>query len=129
MALAVFLTTLPAYGQIQNVAQASPGGTVKKPSGAANTPPVAVTDYVDLSNASKAFNVLGNDHDTDNDALTVTEASARYGAVAFTADGMIAYAANPSEPRSDEISYVLADNRGGVAKGKVIVDAKQYLAK
>lgn len=124
MALATFVISFPAFGQVPNVVQTSPGGSAKDSSGTVNTPPVAGVDYVDLSSASKAFNVLANDHDADNDALTVIEASARYGAVAFTADGLVAYAANPTEPRPDEINYVLADNRGGVAKGKVIVVAK-----
>ena len=89
-----------------------------------NTPPVARVEYVDISSASKAFNVLANDHDADNDALTVIEASAKHGAVAFTEDGLVAYAANPTERLSDEIIYVVADNKGGMAKGKVIVAAK-----
>ena len=125
MALATFVTSLPAYGQVPNVAQTSPSGSAMDSSGTVNTPPVAGVDYVDLSTAAKAFNVLANDHDADNDALTVIEASAKHGAVAFTADGLVAYAANPAEHRSDEIIYVLADNKGGMAKGKVIVVAKK----
>jgi hypothetical protein len=85
--------------------------------------PVAVTDYVDLKSAALAFNVLANDTDADEDSLTVIGASAQYGAVAFTPDGLVAYAANPSQPRADEIIYVLSDGRGGRAQGKVIVTA------
>ena len=124
MALATFATSLPASGQVPNVAQTSPSGSAKNSTGSTNTPPVAKVDYVYLSSASKAFNVLANDHDADNDALTVIEASAKHGAVAFTADGLVAYAANPAERGSDEIIYVVADNKGGMAKGKVIVAAK-----
>jgi hypothetical protein len=102
----------------------SPSNLVIKPSCTVNAPPVAVTDYVDLTDASTAFNVLANDQDANNDTLTVTEAYAQHGAVAFTADGLVAYVANHKNPRSDEIIYVLADSRGGVAKGKVIVVAK-----
>ena len=124
MALATFATSLPAYGQVPHVAQTSPSGSAKDLSVTLNTPPVARVDYVDLSSASKAFNVLANDHDADNDALMVIGASAKHGAVAFTADGLVAYAASPTERRSDEIIYVLADNKGGKAQGKVIVAAR-----
>ena len=124
IALATFVISFPAASQVPGVVQTAPSSPAKDSSGTVNTPPVAGVDYVDLSNASKAFNVLANDHDADNDALTVIQASAKHGAVAFTADGLVAYAANPTERRSDEIIYVLVDSRGGIGKGQVIVNAK-----
>lgn len=119
IALAALAVHLPAQGHCSDVVEPSQlGGATSK-----NTMPVAVTDYVDLKSAALAFNVLTNDTDADQDALTVIAASAQYGAVAFTPDGLVAYAANPSQPRADEIIYVLSDGRGGRAQGKVIVTA------
>lgn len=119
VALAVVAVPLPAHGHGANIPSVAKATTARL----ANVPPVAVTDYVDLKSAAQAFNVLTNDTDANNDTLNIVEASAQFGAVAFTADGLIAYAANPVAPRHDEIIYVVSDGRGGLAKGKVIVSA------
>lgn len=115
LALATFLLAIPAQGQNAIAVEAIQAAAVT------NTEPVAITDYVDLKNAAQAINVLANDTDADNDTLTVVEATARYGAVAFTADGLVAYAVDPAQPRADETTYILTHGRGGRASGKVIV--------
>ena len=119
MALAALAVHFPAQGHWSDVVETSQLGSATTK----NSMPVAVTDYVDLKSAALAFNVLLNDTDADQDALSVISASAQHGAVAFTPDGLVAYAANPSQPRADEIIYVLSDGRGGHATGKVIVTA------
>ncbi len=118
-ALAVVAVPLPAHGHDADIPSVAKATTTR----IANASPVAVTDYVDLKNAAQAFNVLRNDTDANNDTLNIIEASAQFGAVAFTADGLIAYAANPVAPLHDEIIYVVSDGHGGLAKGKVIVSA------
>jgi Bacterial Ig domain len=123
MALAALAVHLPAKGHCSDVVETSQLGSADRSATSKNSMPVAVTDYIDLKSAALAFNVLANDTDADEDALTVIAASAQYGAVAFTPDGLVAYAANPSQQRADEIIYVLSDGRGGRAQGKVIVTA------
>lgn len=119
MSLAALVVTLPTPGQCSDHAQSPPNGSAI----VQNAQPIAVTDYVPLKNAAMAFNVLSNDTDADHDTLIVVEATARHGAVAFTADGLVAYAADPAQLRADEINYVLSDGRGGRTMGKVIVTA------
>ena len=119
VALALLSMPLPALGHSPEVAPAS--APLSATTRISNAAPVAVTDYVELKNAAQALNVLANDTDANNDALKIIEATARYGAVAFTADGLVAYAANPSKSRADEIIYVVSDGHGGLSQGKVIV--------
>lgn len=123
IALAALAVHLSAQGHCSDVVETSQLGSADRSVTSKNSVPLAVTDYVDLKSAALAFNVLANDTDADEDALTVIAASAQYGAVAFTPDGLVAYAANPSQQRADEIIYVLSDGRGGRAQGKVIVTA------
>ena len=119
IALTAVAAILPAQGHCSDVTQATQLGSADLQ----NTQPVAGTDYVDVENAGTAFNVLANDSDADQDKLTIVAATAQHGAVAFTADGLVAYAADPTRPRADEIKYVLTDGRGGRTMGKVIVTA------
>lgn len=121
MTLMVAAAALPAYGYSSDFVQASPPSHNVGRTTIENAQPIAVTDYVNLKDAAKAFNVLANDSDPNQDTLTLIEASAQHGAVAFTADGLLAYATDPARPRTDEIKYVLSDGRGGRATGKVIV--------
>lgn len=129
MALAIFAASLPAHGyangQGPDLAQTTPANISEKVSDGVNAPPMAVTDYVDLDNAAHAFNVVANDLDANRDTLTVIAAYAQFGAVAYTSDGLVAYAANSSASRQpDKINYVLSDGRGGRAEGTVIITAR-----
>lgn len=90
---------------------------------AGNAKPVAQVDVVELKRFSNAFNVLANDSDPDGDRLVLTDAMAEFGAVAFTRDGLIGYAQNHGAPRSDTVTYIASDGRGGFATGTLeIVD-------
>lgn len=84
-----------------------------------NELPVAAPDVVDLQKSANAFNVLANDSDADGDRLTMVGAIANLGAVAFTPEGLLAYAQNPGSDRPDRITYTVSDGRGGFAEGKV----------
>lgn len=86
---------------------------------ALNELPVAAPDRVGLRQSANAFNVLANDSDADGDRLTMVGATANFGAVAFTPEGLLAYAQNPGPARQDEITYMVSDGRGGFAEGKV----------
>ena len=124
MALAVLATSLPAQGHKQDVSQSKPGMGPESLQYNGNAPPVAVTDHINLKHAAYGINVLANDADENQDALTVIEATAQFGAVAFTTDGLVAYAADPAQARADTITYVVSDGRGGQAQGSVIVSVQ-----
>lgn len=89
-----------------------------------NTRPIARSDFVDLRKAASAFNVLVNDTDPDGDRLILIEANAKFGAVAFTPDGLLAYAQDLGTSRSDIITYVVSDGHGGLDKTVVKVSAR-----
>ena len=84
-----------------------------------NDKPVAKTDRIDLKKASVAFNALANDADANGDSLILIDASARFGAVVFTTDGLLAYAQNPGPARADTVTYIVSDGRGGFDQGTV----------
>ncbi len=84
-----------------------------------NRKPVTIIDIVDLKKSSNAINVLANDSDPDGDDMTLIYALAKFGAVAFTPQGLIGYAQNPGQPRSDKITYTVQDGKGGIAHGIV----------
>jgi hypothetical protein len=91
-----------------------------------NDPPKAVNDILDLSKKFSPLNVLANDHDADSDSLVITGASAQFGAVVFTSDGMMYYAPNLDGPKSgkieaDIIVYSIHDGHGGQSTASVIV--------
>ena len=84
-----------------------------------NDKPVAKTDRIEIKKASVAFNALANDADANGDSLILIDASARFGAVVFTTDGLVAYAQNPGPARADTITYIVSDGRGGFDQGIV----------
>lgn len=84
-----------------------------------NISPEATTDRIDLKASSVAFNALANDADADGDRLMIIEATAKFGAVAFTPEGLLAYAQNPGPARADKITYIVSDGRGGLDQGVV----------
>ena len=78
-----------------------------------------MTDRIDLNTSSVAFNALANDADANGDQLILVDASARFGAVVFNADGLVAYAQNPGPARADTVTYIVSDGRGGFDRGIV----------
>ena len=90
---------------------------------AVNDAPVAVADAVTVAEDSGAttFNVLTNDTDPENDALTVTGVTqAANGVVTFTGTG-VTYtpAANFNGP--DTFTYTISDGNGGTSTATVSV--------
>lgn len=89
-----------------------------------NRKPVAMADAVDLDRSANAFNVLSNDADPDGDSLVLIDALAKFGAVAFTSQGLIGYAQKPGRPRADIITYTITDGKGGFADGIVEITVR-----
>lgn len=89
-----------------------------------NRAPLVVDDVLRLSPKPLQLNVLANDVDPDGDRLIITDMAASHGAVAFTPNGIVAYAPNARQPRADTIVYRVADGHGGSSKGKILVVVK-----
>ncbi|MFQ6372116.1 Ig-like domain-containing protein, partial [Shewanella sp. YIC-542] len=95
-----------------------PGGVATV---SANTLPAAVNDEVYVTVAgSLQIDVLANDHDDDNDRLTLVSASAHFGQVSME-NGMLTYQAADKFQGVDTIHYSVTDNNGGTAHAQVTV--------
>lgn len=97
----------------------SEGSSVKE-----NNRPVAKPDVLLLEKSSIAFNALANDVDPDGDRLIMVEALANYGAVAFTPEGLLAYAQETGQLRADKITYKVSDGRGGFGTATVEISVR-----
>jgi large repetitive protein len=85
-----------------------------------NDAPVAQND-VATSHSPVTIDVLANDSDPDNDALTVTKASAPHGTVVINSDNTLTYNPNDGFSGQDTVSYTISDGHGGTATAKVTV--------
>lgn len=76
-----------------------------------NTAPVAVDDYVEMSDKSViTFNVLGNDWDAENDTLTVTSATqGTKGSVSVSSNGNVTYSPARKFKSTDSFTYTIFD--------------------
>lgn len=118
-AIATVFLSGPSYGKSEmdtkiSASVSSEGSSVKK-----NNRPIAKPDLRLLEKSSIAFNALANDVDPDGDRLIMVEALANYGAVAFTPEGLLAYAQETGQLRADRITYRVSDGRGGFGTGTV----------
>ena len=85
-----------------------------------NPAPVANNDTATaVEDVAKNINVLGND--TDDDALTVTAASAANGTVVIEADGTLTYTSDANFNGSDTITYTVTDADGATGTAQVAV--------
>jgi hypothetical protein len=95
-----------------------------------NTPPVAAPDMFAVEPntllAIPVAAILGNDTDSDGDALTVTNVSApaQAGATTTFGLGMIAYQPPANFIGTDSFSYTITDGFGGAATATVTVQVK-----
>jgi len=95
-----------------------------------NNAPVAVNDaYTIECNAPSTFNVLLNDSDADNDALTITNVTTPGKGTASISAGRVVYtpAANTCGGATDSFSYSISDGKGGIATASVAVTVKPAL--
>jgi len=67
------------------------------------------------------INVLGNDSDSDGNALSITSATATNGTVSINLDGTLSYTPNANFYGSDSISYGISDGNGGSSSAVVDV--------
>jgi large repetitive protein len=83
------------------------------------------TAFDDVATATEdtplAIDVLSNDVDPDNDALTVTTAVAPHGTVVINADGTITYTPDANFNGIDTITYTISDGQGGTSTATVTV--------
>ncbi len=92
-----------------------------------NRGPAAVNDaYIIECNAPATFNVLANDSDPDNDALTITSVSTPGKGTASISAGRIVYtpAASSCTGAVDSFTYTINDGKGGTATATVAVTIK-----
>ena len=111
-----------AFGN-ETAASAAMSVTVRAPVAVANRAPVAVADLFNVKRLSSVtLPVLANDSDPDGDRLTIVELSgiSRKG-IATRSTGSIFYAAGAVTGRH-QMSYKIADGRGGFAKTTIIVN-------
>ncbi len=120
---ALFLSFMSAPSHSENIIATTkaPNSRMTQGSFVANHSPEVNADLVALDKSSTAFNVLANDTDADGDRLKIVEAFAKFGAVAFTTDGLLGYVQNPGPARADKITYIVSDGSGGFAIGTVEV--------
>ena len=89
-----------------------------------NRGPAAVNDaYTIECNAPVTFNVLANDSDPDNDALTITSVSTPGKGTASISAGRVVYtpAASTCTGAVDSFTYTINDGRGGTSTATVAV--------
>lgn len=90
--------------------------------GSANTAPVAGDDsYSGEQDTPITGNVLGNDSDTDGDALSVTAQTiaTAHGSVELLANGNFTYTPDAGYVGADSFTYTLEDGHGGSDTGTV----------
>ncbi|NLS12186.1 DUF4347 domain-containing protein [Vibrio sp. SM6] len=105
-------------------------GSIVDPGGVSttskNTLPVAFNDNVYVTiDGSVYIDVLANDRDGDNDSLTITSASAKFGTVSIE-NGKLAYRPADKFYGTDIISYSVTDGKGGTAYAEVSVNVTQF---
>jgi subtilisin family serine protease len=91
-----------------------------------NTPPVAKRDYAEVTEGgSIVIHVLINDSDADGDKLVILNATEpKYGKINIYDNG-IEYISNGGYVGEDSFTYKISDEKGGVAKGRVVVNVKR----
>ena len=88
-----------------------------------NHAPVANDDSaVTETDSPVAINVLANDTDADQDALTVTSVTqGTHGTVAIGADGTLTYGPSAGFHGTDAFTYTVSDSQGGSATATVSI--------
>jgi VCBS repeat-containing protein len=87
-----------------------------------NDTPVAGNDAVSVDEDNGiTFGVLSNDSDVDNDALTVTGATAGHGDIIVNSNNTLTYVPNPNFNGTDTVTYTIDDGHGGTATAMVTI--------
>jgi len=98
-------------------------GTVTVTVNEVNDPPVAVADVVATTeDATATWNVLQNDSDAENEALTVTSVTQpAHGTATIRTNGNVDYQGNLNYNGPDSFTYTVTDARGASATATVSV--------
>lgn len=88
-----------------------------------NGVPVAQNDAVtvDFNSTANLIDVLANDSDPDNDALTITAVGTPAHGVATIAAGVVSYTPQAGYSGVDSFTYTISDGNGGTATATVNV--------
>jgi hypothetical protein len=88
-----------------------------------NGVPLAQNDQatVDFNSSGTPIDVLANDSDPDNDALTITAVGAPAHGVATISGGVVSYAPAADYSGADSFTYTISDGNGGTATATVNV--------
>jgi hypothetical protein len=87
-----------------------------------NQPPVAVADAPTVAlNTPTPINVLGNDSDPENGAITITAVTAPTHGTTVIASGMVTYTSIGGNSTPDTFNYTIADDHGNTATAGVTV--------
>ncbi|EPN8460490.1 Ig-like domain-containing protein [Vibrio cidicii] len=90
-----------------------------------NQNPRAEDDVVETNDRTPVtINVLSNDSDVDNDALTLVSIQAQHGQVVKNADQTVTYTSSLGFEGTDVLTYVIQDSQGLQDTGKVTVTVK-----
>ena len=85
--------------------------------------PIAMNDVVETQEDQLIIiDVLGNDTDSDNDALTISSAFSVNGTLVINEDGTISYTPNENYNGLDTITYEVSDGNGGFDTAIVTVN-------
>jgi hypothetical protein len=91
----------------------------------ANEPPVAVDDVVTVDeDLSGSIHVLANDADAEGGPLTLRSVSAPGQGTASVMGGKVSYQPGTDYAGTDAFTYVIVDDRGDVATGRVTVTVR-----
>lgn len=92
-----------------------------------NTAPVAVNDSASTDDRTAiSINVLANDKDVDNDALTVIATTAQQGSVSIEAGNVLRYTPKAGFSGTDTVNYRIRDSKGGEAAAVLNVNVTAY---
>ncbi|WP_196386237.1 Ig-like domain-containing protein [Vibrio cidicii] len=90
-----------------------------------NQNPRAADDVVETNDRTPVtINVLSNDSDVDNDALTLVSIQAQHGQVVKNTDQSVTYTPTLGFEGTDVLTYVIQDSQGLQDTGKVTVTVK-----
>ncbi|WP_338018308.1 Ig-like domain-containing protein [Vibrio navarrensis] len=90
-----------------------------------NQNPRAADDVVETNDRTPVtINVLSNDSDVDNDALTLVSIQAQHGKVVKNTDQSVTYTPTLGFEGTDVLTYVIQDSQGLQDTGKVTVTVK-----
>lgn len=105
--------------------QASARVTVSLTAPPANAGPKPRQDRLVMeAGRSLTVDVLANDEDPENDALSLVAVTADQGAVQFRPDGKVTYTAPGGGARTAEVAYVVVDEYSARAEGLLVVDIR-----